>query len=78
MFNLVDDTISHAIDSYWTGFAKNQVPGSGPLPENPKPWTQFLLPNEKTMYFEQNKWKIIQNYEDENCKFWNDVGYFWF
>ena len=59
---------------YWSGFALNGFPGEGISQE----WSRFSKPNGDVMFFYQADSKIFQNFDDNLCQFWNDVGYFWF
>ena len=75
-FNWINDAVAQAINWYWITFAINGYPGNG-TSQNPQYWSEFSLPNEDTMFFQQNQWQIIKNSGDNACKFWNNVGYSW-
>ena len=75
-FNFINDAVAQAINYYLIGFATNGFPGAG-IPRYPEHWSEFSLPDEDTMFFQQNGWEIIHNSGDAACEFWNDVGYFW-
>ncbi len=64
--------LSQSIATYWTNFAKSEDP-SVPL-SVPLPWPRMTTTNETYMYL-QDPLQIGENYLENDCDFWDQIGY---
>ena len=65
--------VSESMATYWTNFAKSEDPNQ---PMNASiSWPKLISSgNEQYMYF-QDPLRIQENYLDDECNFWDDIGY---
>ena len=68
-----------SLAEYWGSMATNKSPGKG-NPLLPQEWLSFDKDSENTIVFQtvdDGGIQVISKYDQEKCKFWDQLGYSW-
>ena len=66
--------LSNQIQSFWSNFAKKRI---NVVSNNNTKWKAYDQNKRWTMVFDTRQIAMKQNYDNDHCNFWDQLGYYW-